>query len=93
MIEQVNHYYPFGSLFEEGMTTSNQAYKYNGKELDRMHGLDWYDYGARMYDSPLGRFTTIDPMAEKYYSISSYVYCNNNPVNRIDPTGKTDYHI
>ena len=50
-VEQVNHYYPFGGLFGEGTSNTNQAYKYNGKELDRMHGLDWYDYGARFYDS------------------------------------------
>jgi RHS repeat-associated protein len=34
------------------------------------------------------RFTTPDPLAEKYYSISPYAYCGNNPVNRIDPTGE-----
>ena len=48
--------------------------KYNGKELDRKNGLDWYDYGARMYDAALGRWHAVDPMSEKYYSISSYVY-------------------
>ena len=53
-VEQVNHYYPFGGLFEEGLATSDQNYKYNSKELDRMHGLDWYDYGTRGYDATLG---------------------------------------
>lgn len=86
-VEQVNHYYPFGGLFGEGVSTSNQAYKYNGKELDRMHGLDWYDYFTRMHDSSLGRFTIMDPLAEKYYSISPYVYCINNPVKFIDLQG------
>ncbi|MDC2276332.1 hypothetical protein PO118_03040, partial [Bacteroides thetaiotaomicron] len=42
--------------------------KYNGKELDRKNGLDWYDYGARMYDAALGRWHAVDPMSEKYYS-------------------------
>lgn len=57
VIEQINHYYPFGGLFEVNTATSGiQSYKYNGKELDRMHGVDWYDYGARMYDGLLGRF-------------------------------------
>ena len=64
-----------------------QPYKYNGKELDRTHGLDWYDYGARNYDATLCQFTTIDPMCEKYYHISPYAYCGNNPINAIDPTG------
>jgi RHS repeat-associated protein len=86
-VEQVNHYYPFGGLFGEGLQTSNQPYRYNGKELDRQLSLDLYDYGARHYDAALGRWLTVDPMAEKYYSISSYAYCGNNPVNRIDPDG------
>lgn len=41
--------------------TSDQRYKYNGKELDRMHGLDWYDYGTRMQDPALGKFFMINP--------------------------------
>lgn len=53
-----------------------------------MHGLDYYDYSARMYDATLGRFTTVDPMVEKYYSMSPYAYCANNPVNFIDLDGR-----
>ena len=52
-----------------------------------MHGLDWYDYEARNYESVLSRFTTMDPLAEKYYSISPYAYCAGNPVNAIDING------
>ena len=85
-VEEVNHYYPFGGLFAS--STNVQPYKYNGKELDTKNGLNWYDYGARHYDPALGRFTTIDPMAEKYYSMSAYAYCGNNPVKYIDPDGK-----
>ena len=84
-VEETNHYYPFGGIFSS--TGNVQAYKYNGKELDVKKGLNWYDYGARMYDAVLGRFTTIDPMVEKYYKLGSYVYCANNPVNLTDPTG------
>lgn len=85
-IEEVNHYYPFGGTFASS-SSSVQAYKYNGKELDRKNGLDWYDYGARHYNAALGRWHVVDPMAEKYYSLSSYGYCNNNPIRYIDPTG------
>ena len=44
-----------------------QPYKYNGKELDPMHGLNTYDYGARQYDPILARWDRVDPLAEKYY--------------------------
>ncbi|WP_321436016.1 RHS repeat-associated core domain-containing protein [uncultured Bacteroides sp.] len=84
-VEQTNHYYPFGMTFGEEIDNSDNRYKYNDKELDRMHGLDLYDYGARMQDGM--RFTTIDPLAEKYYSISPYAYCAGNPMNRIDLNG------
>ncbi|MFV0326925.1 MAG: RHS repeat-associated core domain-containing protein, partial [Bacteroides xylanisolvens] len=86
---QKNHYYPFGTAFAEGTATEQgkQPYKYNGKELDQMHGLNLYDYSARYYESAIGRFTTVDPLAEKYYSISPYVYVGNNPIIRTDPTG------
>ena len=87
-VEQVNHYYSFGGLFGEGLQSSNQPYKYNGKELDRFQNLDMYDYGARHYDAALGRWFTVDPMAEKYYSILPYVYVANNPVRFIDPDGR-----
>jgi len=87
-VTQVNHYHPFGGLFGEGTATSTQPYKYNDKELDRTNGLDLYDYSARYMDAALGQFTTVDPMAEKYYSISPYAYVANNPVKYIDPDGK-----
>jgi len=90
-VEQVNHFYPFGGLFGESTNGDAQLYKYNGKELDRMHGLDWYDYGARYMDAM--RFTTMDPLAEKYYDMSPYAYCHNNPFNIIDPDGCGDYYL
>ena len=63
-VEQVNHYYAFGGLMSESTGGGAQPYKYNGKELDRMHGLDWYDYSARHYDAVLGRWMCVDPLAE-----------------------------
>ena len=86
-VEQVNHYYAFGGLMGESTGGGAQSYKYNGKELDRMHGLDWYDYGARHYDAVLGRWLCVDPLAEKYKSIGGYVYCIGNPIKLIDIDG------
>ena len=51
---------------------ATQPYKYIGKELDRTHGLDWYDHGVRHYDPVTGRWNTMDKMCEKYYGISPY---------------------
>ena len=90
-VEQVNHYYPYGGLMAESTGGDVQRYKYNGKELDRMLGLDWYDYGARHYDGALTMWGTMDPLCEKYYGISPYVYCGDDPINAFDPDGKTIY--
>ena len=84
-VEETNHYYPFGGAFAS--TSNVQPYKYNGKELDSKKGLNWYDYGARHYDAALGRFTTNDRFAEKYYSMSPYQYGANSPVGNIDVNG------
>ncbi len=85
---QSTQYYPFGMAFADGIEQNKQPYKYNGKELDSDKGLNLYDYSARYVDPALGRFTTMDPLAEKYYSISPYAYCANNPANAIDTDGK-----
>lgn len=87
-IEQSNHYYPFGATFGESTNPNLQWFKYNGKELDTMYGLNLYDYSARAHDPLLGRFTTQDPLQEKCYGMNPYGYCVNNPVRYIDPDGE-----
>ena len=82
-----NEYYPHGGLFSA--TASVQPNKYGSKELDRTNGLDLYDSEARWYDSLLGRTTTMGPLAEKYYSLSPYLWCAGNPVNINDIDGNT----
>ena len=84
---EVNSYYPYGGLMAATTTEGTQPYKYSTKELDRENGLDWYDSKARMYDPTIGRTPTQDPMAEKYYSISPYLWCAGNPITFTDPTG------
>ena len=89
LIHHTNDYYPFGTPFSNNSSdVSFQKYKYNGKELDMMHGLNTYDYGARQYDAILPSWDRIDPLAEKYYNVSPYVYCADNPVNAVDQDGK-----
>ena len=91
-LEQAIHYYPFGGIFGDAdYQESLQAYKYNGKELDRMHGLDWYDYGARMYDAAIGYWNGVDAMSDKNISIGQYTYCHDNPINKFDLDGNDDY--
>jgi len=93
-VQQTNNYYPYGGTFASSTTgTNNQPYKYNGKEFDTHASLNWYDYGARHYDPAIARWTTQDPLAEKYYGWNQYNYCGANPVKYIDPDGKRMWPI
>ena len=92
-IRETINYYPFGS--EMRMTNpalltggTSHPFRFTGKELDRLNSLNMYDFGARWYDvAGVPMWTSIDPLAEKYYSISPYAYCVNNPVKYIDIKG------
>lgn len=84
---QRTQYYPSGLPWAESTNTWVQSRKYNGKEFVETHGLDEYDSSARWFYPAIMRTTTLDPLAEKYYSISPYAWCGNNPVSRIDPDG------
>ncbi len=92
VVQQVTNYYPFGSVFSTNKAAYTkspdaQPYKYNGKELGRTHGLDWYDFDARQHDPFVSGFTSLDPLCEKYTYQSPYVYAGNNPVRNIDFDG------
>ncbi|MBX9448946.1 MAG: hypothetical protein KL787_04205 [Taibaiella sp.] len=83
-----NHYYPFGlTLTETGAGAKQNPYKYQGIELERHFGLETYETFYRGLDPQLGRFNSIDPKAEKHYSVTPYSSMDNNPVINIDPLG------
>jgi len=86
-VMQEADYYPFG-MQHASSTTATNHYLYNGKELNKDLGLDWYDYGARWLDVETGRWSTIDPLAENYQSWSGYNYVLANPIRLIDPDGR-----
>jgi RHS repeat-associated protein len=92
VIDQVNNYYPFGMEYgEEAQDQDEVTYQnhlYSGKEFDNHFQMNSYDFGARTYNPAFPVWSTPDPLAEKYYSISPYAYCANNPMKYFDPDGK-----
>ena len=83
-------YYPYGGIYYDDFRfyQADDNHLYNGKEMDRMYGLDWLDYGARMDNPAIGLWTQMDPLAEKYYHINPYVYCAGNPIRYVDNDGR-----
>ena len=80
-------YLPSGAVFRS-TNYDFQTRRFCGKELLTMHGWNMYDSQARFQYSLLPRFSTMDPLAEKYYSFSPYNYAGNDPMNAADPDGK-----
>ena len=99
-VVEASDYYPFGKritpppVAEPVEATSQSAtspnrWLFSGKESQSFlyANIPLLDFGARMYNPTIARWTTSDPMSEKYYGISPYVYCLGNPISIIDPNG------
>lgn len=84
---------PYGETMAEqsGSDYFQSPWKYNGKELDAESGL--YYYGARYYDARISMWFGIDPLMEKFPSLTPFIFCNNNPVFFVDPNGKIPWPI
>jgi RHS repeat-associated protein len=93
LLVQETHYDPWGleltGIGYEYAGVKKNKYLYNGKELIEDNGLQYYDYGARMYDPGIGRWGVVDPMADHklQFDKSPYAYGWNNPIKYIDPNG------
>ena len=79
-------YYPYGKVLREFDNGDGDRYLTTHHERDKETGLDYR--GARYYDSDVGRFLSLDPMAKEYPTLSPYTYVGNNPVVFVDPDGK-----
>jgi len=90
-VEYAN-YFPFGMrMLSPYSSFSGNKYLYNGKEYQADFGLNCYDYGARFYDATLGRWNSVDPLAEKSRRWSPYTYGKDNPIRFVDPDGMFDW--
>ncbi len=93
LVLEQNDYRPFGEKIddEDLIYDEDNRYRFAGKEEQTFLNGTYSDFGARFYSSDSQRWTTPDPLAEKYYDFSPYSFCANNPINFVDPDGMDWY--
>ncbi len=85
-------YYPFGQRWSSSWpAVSENRFHFNSKEDQSLFGTPYIDYGARQYDPAIARWNAVDPLSEKYYPVTPYAFCTDNPVNFVDPDGNKLY--
>jgi RHS repeat-associated protein len=82
---QRDDHYPFGMEANSYVSSPKNYYLYNKKE--QQPEFNEYDYGARFYDPVIARWTSVDPLAEKYRRWSPYNYVDDNSIRKIDADG------
>lgn len=87
---ETDDYYPLGGPLPTGTSTTLQPEKYQGKDWNPAASFNVYDFGARLYDPARGRWISQDPLAEKYYPHSPYIFCAGNPMKFVDPDGSSE---
>jgi RHS repeat-associated protein len=93
----INNKYPtFGSpMSNRSFNASSSRYGFNGKEKDDETNVAGgsLDYGARMYDSRLAKFLSIDPLTNKFAFYTPYQFAGNKPISAIDLDGLEEYLV
>ncbi|MBZ0202412.1 MAG: hypothetical protein K8I03_05285 [Ignavibacteria bacterium] len=88
--------YPLSNRTYEASSSIDQKYKFNSKQRDKesgVNGNNGYDYfGARYYDSRIGRWGGVEPLLTINLDISTYAYCRNNPIIFRDLHGLKEYY-
>jgi RHS repeat-associated protein len=96
-LKEEAHYYPFGlPISTMGSAAAGfipNRNKYQSNEYNKELGLNWMDFHNRQYDPQIGRFLSIDPLAEATVTLSPYVGMNNNPVSNVDPLGLQAFNL
>jgi RHS repeat-associated protein len=67
--------------------SKKDKFMYNKQELDTDFGLNWYSYRFRSYDPQLRRFTSVDPLAEKFADLTTFQFASNDPISKIELEG------